>query len=446
VATFGGVALFTGLRTPVSAVEVAPLPEIDEELDAVDLIIAETMARNHGLPLEEAKRRTVEQNEFDAIADAIWQRVGIDSWAGSWIDQDGDGALVVQVVEGTSKADRATIDSLTEGKNVRIMQVQYSYGYLERLREQVLAVLGSEVRQSVSLNQQSNSVVVKFTDSAAIDGLVLRFSGEPVEFVVDENPVVPIACNNTYAVCDPPLRGGIDIAAAFPGRLRSCTGGFVTRAPDNVLYMLTAGHCPEQAVPGAAWVTAPATSSSYPTPGAEFIWIGTAHPRPGWQNPWLHNASHDIAMIRFTTGQTVSETRVFVDSSLSPNPTTRNEWYDIAGVGNAVSFPNGSYMCYTGWNWGTECAKKTGVNGNFIDLETANGNWPGPCSGDSGGPLYKNNLGYGIMVGTQLTVTSDQFSSISGWEFANPCAYGNGWDIVAYRLSVALSTTNTSLM
>lgn len=223
-----------------------------------------------------------------------------------------------------------------------------------------------------------------------------------------------IAANQLF--CDPPLRGGVVIG----GSVGECTAGFlVWSVSNNVPYLMTAGHCIAQ--DNQLWQTRFSNDSLHN--------IGYAHSSNWGPGDW------GIIGIENPSGwDTGAGSFVWVGPSYE-GLTTQNSLYPIDAAANP---PFGITVCGTGGlplpdgysAYHTDCGTVTGTG--VVALETDSAGSQATVSnlvetdvctgkpGESGGPLYKQNYGYGILS-----------------------AFYSSCDTLYYPLPAALSASNT---
>ena len=424
----------------VSAGSQAEEADTAERLDVVDEIIAETMARDYDLSLDEARRRTLEQDHYDELVLPIRTAVGYSAWGGSWIDHEHGGTMIVHLKRGADLKAADEFQAVVSDEEIEVRQVEYSLEDLDNVVEQVKERIQPP---DVYVDPVSNEVVVGVPEKTAEEaqGVAARLDGLPVRLEYGAAPPIEVACGGYLHVCDQHLRGGVEIAAAStvtPGVLSLCTGGLVVKSnSDAKRFLITAGHCLRDAN-GSYWVSADSAGT--------YIWIGLQHQRPGWASPWLVTSSHDVGMIYMSDPMIslVSDTRVLVAASGGNTPTTRNEWYDINGVGFASNLNSSSYLCYSGSVSKTECSQFVSANGNFVTMKVVDFG-AAVCQGDSGSPVYKNNKAYGMVQSITLpTQTQTWQTYLLGFVTPQCVGYNGTWKY--YSMSVALSQTNTTIM
>jgi hypothetical protein len=326
-----------------------------------------------------------------------------DQFAGIWYDNDDGGKLKVGVTErarGREQDIRHLLDARGLAADTDLVPVRYTEAALQekvRAVHRQIADMVENGRALTSYNTKINSVVltthVKLP--AAEEERVKRLSlleGVTVRRVSARSLLSKlVSCNVTY--CNPPLRGGREVDATN----LICTAAFMVRDNSNPSHLLamTAGHCnffglnpwtanDESNVPhtvgnGNRWYFAGDTGRD-----AGLININS----PGyWSSPYPPAAEV-----------------VVKPSSNDAATTTYDPTYTIKATGWSSI---GQVLCRTGRTTGTECgvvddlgAEDTATGPDGIDYTTTNMGHIDVCGaqpGDSGGPLYKQHIAYGIL-------------------------------------------------
>jgi hypothetical protein len=261
---------------------------------------------------------------------------------------------------------------------------------------------------SASLDERAN--VIRLTLRDAEDSLPWQVDfAEAVEalelphIVVDRASSFAVTTSCTFPYCDPPLRAGVRLNSSD-----SCSSGFLARSrSDNVLYVVTAGHCEYvvglyYGVWGGNWTT------RQPRNGATNHIVGPVH-------SWTYSASGDSGIIRVVnpTGWN-ARAWAYVHAStpqVQPPPpllpiggTTYQPEYPILADANAMQ---GQRVCRSGGSSLTECGYVSSTSSWHSDSAlgvTVYGllRVSGFChmtGGDSGGPVYSSNTAWGIVMG-----------------------------------------------
>ncbi|SDJ34339.1 hypothetical protein SAMN05444157_2913 [Frankineae bacterium MT45] len=195
-----------------------------------------------------------------------------------------------------------------------------------------------------------------------------------VKTVAGSNRASLDSCDTPQS-CDPPLRAGLRILSNGYG----CTSGPIVRSNvDNALFVLTAGHCLDDAA-GQPW------TETF-TNGENHL-IGT-----GWSNGPGVTGSDDegIISINNPTGWT-PRAEILVQAGAN---TTFSPGYPVSGTGTSVV---GMRVCKAGAYYGTTCGTVVAVNATGPSGITGMGeaSYLGG-SGDSGAPIFSGGIVYGI--------------------------------------------------
>jgi streptogrisin C len=372
------VVVLAGLAVPASAAPAGGSAALDPA--------AEFLMRAYRLTPAEANARIANQDRVTALQDDLDAAFG-ESYGGMWIDQLAGGRVVIGVRPGQESTVRA-LGARRAVDRLRVVPVERTIAQLRAIQAQVrTATAGSLDGVEVGgLHLPTNTVTVHVDAAApaartagptaalrrALPGR-LRF--EPVEGVIGTAACNVPSENNVW--CDAPLRGGVGIT----GQGEACSAGFNVRSvSDGIRYLLTAGHCDSGG--GAWWQTRFANTDIHDIgPTHNLAWraegdaliIRLVNPGPdGWNpKPWV-----------FVTGG---------------GGTIRDEAYYITTSGATTV---GLSVCMTGRIDGTVCgeviSRDTYGERVFHVAEVKGGCIRG---GDSGGPVFRNHIAYGIVHG-----------------------------------------------
>jgi streptogrisin C len=131
------------VRTDAATGQAAPAPASAPTLDTVEQLAATQLARDEGLPIEEAQRRIDRQQAVEGLAAQAESAVGEAAWAGAYIDHDDGGRLVVQVdaTSETASLDAdAALATAPDDLAADVVEVEHSLGELEAAQEAVSGV------------------------------------------------------------------------------------------------------------------------------------------------------------------------------------------------------------------------------------------------------------------------------------------------------------------
>jgi hypothetical protein len=410
-------SLFAGMLALCIAPPFANGEEQGASEDAdVQRIASAYYAKKYGVDLREAERRLAIQDRAAGIEDDIAKVLG-DQYAGVWYDEADAGKLKIGMTQAAGRhaddvrkiTDRYGIAAATDLVAVRFTEAELE-AIQSRVRESIEDMIDAG-RARTSYDTKSNKVVVTALatlprlEEARVKGLA-EISGVIVRRVDVPALLSKLnACNVTF--CNPPFRGGRGIRQSgnigpsnFP--FAECTAAFIARdnTNPNQLWVLTAGHCiffaglpweakDESNIFSVIGFSAFFSFSGAPGRDAGKISISSGG---GWANPTALPA-------------------VFVKSSSNPLDsiifTNYNPNYEI----KATSLSSiGKVLCRTGMKTGTECGTviELGADESSVgpDGKTFTFHHMGRLdvcdtqNGDSGGPLYKTHLAFGIHSST----------------------------------------------
>lgn len=414
--------------------------------DAYSSAAGHQVAKDYNLTDEQGVDRVLMQTQLIDLNADLQTAAGVD-WAGSWFDQRTDGALVVAATSASSQESlRRAVPAQLAGL-VRIQSAALSYDKLSAVavasfkysREHKIAVKGYRVdveSNRVRVDLLSSDILrTRGVDPETNRELATALLVGVVPFVVEESPTEesPDYCFVSNQVCDPPLRGGLEIGntgGAF------CTAGLIVESnTDQKPYLLTAGHCLKNDL---NW--------QHRYPDGNLHNIGIRH-KPTY--PDGGTADYGLIRINNPAGWGVPNSTVLVQSSGGSHPTPRNVSYPIRAVGASGSLPANAYLCVTGAVTGTSCGPYNGIDAGtgrgIYDVDT--------CNGDSGGPVYIAGKGYGIHVASekyQASPESKEFWWASSGSVSVTCAAlspptFDHYEAYYQGLNAALHGTNTSL-
>ena len=380
------VGLAGAAAAAVSAAPPAPGGE-----GAADPAVAYLMSK-YSLAESEAKRRIDRQERVEQLVSAV-QGSAPDVFSGLSVSHAADGRVVVRATREDGRL-REAARRFGLDEDVSFETVARTEAALSAVFDDVAAGAGSvqedENPLAVSVSVARNAVAVHrapgrdFTAAQAtwFERVQARH-GEAVFLGADREPVQARGCS--WPSCDPPLRGGIWINPANTNSGGTCTSGFyVASKTDSKPFMLTAAHCGGI---GSSWY---AKQPRYGTWHA----IGPIHNR-------YWNSNGDAAIVRIDNPAGWSPQGIFVQlaSSTAYGSTTVNSGVSVYAVGNVYG---GLVVCETGATYGTSCGEVLDVNtaitysgvytGGVFSMDKAT------CWGDSGGPVFSGNTGYGIIV------------------------------------------------
>jgi hypothetical protein len=333
-------------------------------------------------------------------------------YAGVWFDDETGEFVVPVAVEGdayrTVAAGKAAVGeefaTASLGGDYRTEAVAYNREELEGAQAELNQLLASYLAEGLvqtALESETNAVVVRVPEGIAGGTL------EQIEAVMHEVPVtvelqtLPKAsfevsasgCNEVSHLCDLPVRGGERMWAPWTGphgeaMTEGCTVGFRANGYNGDKYILTAGHCVKQesdANKETLWTWETADLAGY------YHYIGRT-------NQW-HFPGRDWADIDATGSW----------ADTPPWPSELAYWgstQEYPVVGEASSY-KGQTLCHVGMASGTSCGIVSAENvteiygpaENVSGLFEVNGSGLAVEYGDSGGPIFANNIALGLVSG-----------------------------------------------
>ena len=337
------------------------------------------LTSTYRITTSEALRRLMLQREAPRLNNQLAEQFP-DSFAGTWIDQDHGGVLVVGTTQPKAMTDALAGEPLRD--HMKIVSVKYPRRNLEQTATLLQTRLAPSIE--VTVDDVHDRVVVYGTSLPSRFSALAGTGIDPgmVVFTPAVQSPEPAAC--TRATCSPPIRGGVAITMANedknhnPIPVAGCTSGFDVAGSNGWHYVLTAGHCflevgANFSLIGSTWLgqkDSRLTSDQYPQDGAimPFRVIGSTN----YVNTWEPAGS--------------PKNRVF---------TAKNALYPITGMYTFDQIGVGWVVCAEGATRGTNCGtvhdKDTGGIRTDICVQ----------AGDSGGPLYSqvDQRAYGVTQG-----------------------------------------------
>jgi len=389
-----GVVL-AGVASPTeatTATQPGPQSAPSYLADAYDPAVT-TLAKDLGLPIEEAQRRIGWQDPAIQLGNELRTALG-ERFGGLWLDEADGGRVKIGIVGGTLA--RATTQAQVSisrwglGSVSDLVPVRHGYAQLERDSAWLgLAVSaanktgGAELSSATQVDR--NRLVLRTpagktltaTQQATVETAKARL-GSRLILQTWSGSVQRQACawHNDGFNCDAPLRGGVDINTTDPKAGSRCTTAFNARSnSDGRWYVMTAGHC------GAVGTE----FQAYQPRTGRYHVIGDVHNRRV-----ADNDDYSIIRINNVAGWN-PRNWVYVHAS---SDTVRDPNYTIDGISTS---PVGTRVCMTGSVSGTDCGKVLEVNlGGAGGLARAS-----YCAepGDSGGAIYSGHKARGIHLG-----------------------------------------------
>jgi hypothetical protein len=380
--------------------------------EVTDPALAYLSARYH-LSSGEAGRRLRLQDRIPSLRSALDSAWG-DNYGDIWIDQAGGGTVNV----GATGAQVPYVTALAKrlGMPVTVVSTPHTIRQIQAAEARTSDLLQAAVGRSFGISALDMAagtfeiLVPRGLASASLLSAVRRASGGMAR--VSTTPVAvqqtTTACDirpsTTYAslgtmFCDPPLRGGVGITNTRGNTDGSddmyCSAGFVTKSKtSNDYYLLTAGHC---------FVSADAYKTRFAN--GDIHTVG-----PAWRRITpMADGDAMIIHIDNPSGWQVGPYVLVTDSTGNP-PSTENQKYVIHQVGGTSV---GLVVCATGRRDGTQCGTVSNRDAPFNGVNHL-AVVQGGCmrGGDSGGPVWKLGVGYGLIEGGLFTNGDSNLCSI----------------------------------
>lgn len=365
-------------------------------LSTSDSIPPETIqsyASDFEVSREEAARRLEIQSRgvdlFDPLERALAER-----FAGLWFSND-DGVFVIPVIHSD---DDAIVAAQLEERGIsaddfRTVPARWSWDQLRSSQEALdrqLFDLFSEHLVATAPDVKNNSVVVAVSEAIPPEAETrVRDAASRQEVSVEIRPVAPQrlspptqAC--VFPDCDKPLRGGVEM---YRSDFLPCSTGFLVYGNVNgQRYMMTAGHCLQDTT---SWWAQEANQTQQ---GIGGVWN------------WMYGWRGDAGIVRVVPD--------------SPWNMPAGQWtpgvvywnaQNFHSILNAASSYKGLYVCHSGRSTGSSCGAveqreltiafdrqppypDTPVGG----IAQVGGASLCTLGGDSGGPVFTNNVAVGI--------------------------------------------------
>lgn len=315
-------------------------------------------------------------------------------YAGLYLDQL-DGGKPVFLFAGDPEKYRADIEkALPDGTAFRLGRVGRSYEELRSLRDRIeddrnaLRALGADVVLT-GFPVVDNTVLVGVSGLTAASEELLRLRYGAAISIRDEPDAFADTCS--FTACTP-MKGGVRVLASDGG---TCTAAFLAKRDGSSIYAaVTAGHC--LAVHG----------------GYGKAWTHSSVNMTSRNNTWTDGSIADVGILDITSADVPIDKNDF----LSVPPT---DIRNLTSVEASVNRHVAESVCRTGITSGKDCGTIFAENverdscvpgwGCMSIRETMEVNFDS-TKGDSGGPYYWIERGYGIHVDSQA-----DSSSAHGW-------------------------------
>jgi hypothetical protein len=368
-----------------------------------------------GVSKQTAEENLEAQSDGAAIAEQLQASQG-ERYAGVWFDNE-SGEFVVPTPPDSGRAAVAAVLSGAELEgDFRTKAVQSSWEELEAAQRRIDDALGALIEAGLvgtGLDPKTNAVVIEEAAGAsAVQRAEVQAAAasESVKVEVRQSQgqgpgFTTQACQVQAAICDAPMRGGVNIVPKGGLRGMGCTAGFkATGNANGNRFMLTAGHCVAES--GALnW-------DSFTTAQLE-----TREPL-GHVDAYSF-PTHDYAAIN-VNGTNWDKT--------SPWPTIIAYWginqeYPITSESSSYL---GEYVCHLGEQSGLSCGAVTGMHltepvedeaGNLLGYVYNLTRFEHICAigGDSGGPVFAGNIALGLYTGSDKPKKATEHCYYNGY-------------------------------
>jgi|GEM_PF-5931003 len=410
---------------PYLEIQYAPTEDPD---GPVQTTATGAYAAEYAISTAEASRRLTVQDRLSDLQEDLIGAIDPSDYAGMWVDNSDNGKIKVAIkshylvsLSSQTSAAEAVLEAHNFQDEVEFVSVRSSLNELDTALDYVdttLATLISENKAVPSENLSTNSIDVDVDvdvdeantathteDTSITDAMAEISYVDTSVFVVDASklPGVSDACSSETNLfgepltvgleCDVPMRGGVTIGEDVAGAGTRCTAGFLAHGIGGVRYLMTAGHCTDEATDWQAW------SSSHTN-----YFLGSTGPS--------HTQPVDVGGIvidsnsnwfPMSSGHTVYVTAN--DPAVGPS-TAHDESYNIRDVRHAVQW---SWVCTTSARVlpageHTVCGEveTNRTTQGFVGGDTRRVILISGCQeqpGTSGAPMYKNHHALGIFDG-----------------------------------------------
>jgi streptogrisin C len=363
---------------PVTLPAQAALTQADAP-GSVDYLVAQ-----YHVSSAEALRRLELQRTAGGLQETLEGRLA-DSFAGSWIDQENGGVLMIGATRPIEM--EGVLRLLPDRAHIKVVKADHSKKELQAAADRISARLGvpswfgpviDDVQNGLALHGKASEALRSAGGSQSLAG-----DQAAVKSVQDAPDRTLLAC--TLQNCTPPMRGGLKLYIfsnlnRTGGWIDWCTNGFNVHGSNGWQYTMTAGHCvaPSNYLyfdDDSHWVgyrnlaTTAGFGGDYPADGTMMPYIVTGG--VNYSEYWLN-------------GQ--PKNRVW-DTKKS------NSLFPITGSYTYAQIGTGWVACSTGaTSLNTRCGSVTGKDGGIVTNICVKG-------GDSGSPLFSeiDNKAYGVL-------------------------------------------------
>jgi streptogrisin C len=385
----------------------APAPPPDDHTVTMG---ADVLVQVYGLGRDEALRRMRAQPAAIAAALDLQARLGL-AEGRVWIDHRNGGQVIART-DAVAAAEVAAAVEQAHAVDVVAAPTDRSADQIAEVADQLTTDLDAGGVEGFTVNYDAQADVFEVDvppapdaaepppievaeDAAANAGL------DPGDVTVEAvDGIQPAICSVDGRHCDAPLRGATAIRGRVGTSLVYCSAGFSARTPGDGAYLLmTAGHCVSGNASQATWTEyQPSTSR----------WVDLGSFAAG-----LYGLGGDAAIVRVTDAAGWAPgPSIVAGPAATARAASLSEAYRVDDDQHPVV---GAVLCLSGASSGTSCGEVTAV-GVTVSYAGPGGSRTlverlgrielrelgKMCTGDSGGPVYANGLGFGIISGGAL--------------------------------------------
>lgn len=345
------------------------------ETEAVEVGAADAYMTDHRVDGSTAKRNLAVQVALAELDDSI-ARIAGEDLSSTWTHHGEVPVLEVRLAEGAD--DPRMVKALTELSPLIVVTVGADEDAAKDLEAVTAALAGIDGVVGIGIDGATMKIQVDVEDATGVGDAVrssLDQAGAPPDNVIVEVSEGTVGDDR---------RGGLHMS--------SCTTGFTVQNSSGTRGIITAGHCGDsqsyQLYGSSTWYSMTFQNEAR-TPSADLQWHTTA----ATEEPRFHADS-------------TSSSRVLTSSVSSANQ-------------------GGDYVCSRGKTSGFRCGNVTSTayrpiwdgacpsrcNAHFVRVGTGNS-----TGGDSGGPWFNGNAGYGVHKGSgsdfSVYTPVDRFNSM----------------------------------
>lgn len=358
-----------------------------------------------------AREHLLAQYRGHGLAGIAREKLG-DRFAGIWFDNQTGRYKLAAPSDAMHRA-RAAIAGTDAAGDADAVPVAYTWAELTRERDAVVrsfadAIMAGDVQ--VGLDDRRNAVVVRLSDAASStrQAAVRDYAQTAsVRVVIDDTPAWKFnvrADTCTYPDCSQPMRGGVEIGYYSQ---KVCTSGFYAWAGSR-RYILTAGHCVNNAAPVSGWAAWDPYSWPYEFPMGSVV-------------SYIYNQYGDAGLIDVTATHWDPSAWSPIVAAWGANEEHVIRWRDYS--------VNGQLYCRYGATTPSRCGYVLGHGFTIPETDDGQNYMIGNMSvasgcgrpGDSGGPLVVGTGAIGLHSSSSVECYGDgeeYFTEVRDAEYA----------------------------